>query len=274
MTISERKKQMEAYQGMTQKPDDFESHWNWENLNAAVEIEIQQIPFCNDLAIYEKMTIPSDYGEIHARCIRPTGEGRYPLVLMFHDLHRGIRGWHHMTRFIAQGYAVIALDEEPSNVDWKIHPEKLNLEARYEKALLLAKVACTLPFVNSEKIVTWGEGFGGGLAMVVSAILPQDSKCAALHLMPADFRGMCRNVSEDVLCKMDYVDLVNFAPLMHGKFLMGTALMDQLSPAEGQYACYHRVECDKEHLIYPKYDHERINFFENEMLKFMHDDRT
>ena len=271
MTISERKKCMEAYQGLTKTPDDFAAYWRAKDLNVTGEIKIQQVPYCNNMAIYENMTIPSANGEIHARCIRPAGEEMHPLVLMFHDLHRGVRGWHHMTRFIAQGYAVIALDETTSQVDWKTNPEELNFEVRYEKALLLAKAACELPFVNRKKIVTWGEGFGGGLAMVVSAMLPENSKCAALHPMPADFRGMCRGVSEEVLSEMDYVDLVNFAPLMHGKLLMGTALLDQISPAEGQYACYNRAVCEKEHLIYPKYEHERINFFENEMLKFMHD---
>ncbi len=271
MTISERKKQMEAYHGLTKTPAEFKAYWNAKNLNATGEVKIQRVPYCNNMAIYENITIPSANGEIYARCIRPVEEGTHPLVLMFHDLNRGIRGWHHMTRFIAQGYAVIALNETTSTADWKVNPEKLNFEVRYEKALTLANVACDFPFVNRKKIVTWGEGFGGGLAMVVSAMLPENSKCAALHPMPADFRGMCCGVSEEMLSRMDYVDLVNFAPLLHGKLLLGTALLDQIAPAESQYACYNQVVCEKEHLIYPKYEHERINFFENEMLKFMYD---
>ncbi len=271
MTITERKKQMELYQGLTKTPDDFLAYWRKKDLRVTGEMNIQPVPYCNHFAIYEKMVIPSSSGDIYARCIRPAREGKHPLVLMFHDINRGIRGWHHMTRFIAQGYAVIALEETICTDDWKTSPELMNIEDRYERATILAKAACGLPFVNREKIVTWGEGFGGGLAMVVSAMLPENSKCAVLHPMPADFRGMCRDVPETVLSRMDYVDLVNFAPLMHGKLLMGTALLDKIAPADSQYACYNRAVCDKEHLIYPKYEHERINFFENEMLKFMHD---
>lgn len=262
---------MEAYWGETKKPDNFMEHWSKKNLNSTGNIQIERVPFCSNSAVYEIITIPSEHGDITARCIRPAKKGAHPLVLMFHDLTRGIRGWHHMTRFIALGYAVIALDESTCSADWKLHPEMLNFEARYERAITLANTARTFSFVNREKIVTWGEGFGGGLAIVVSAMLPEDSKCAALHPMPADFRGMCSGVSQETLSQMDYVDLVNFAPLLHGKLLLGTALLDQISPAESQYACYHQAACQKQHLIYPKYEHERINFFENEILKFISD---
>ena len=70
--------------------------------------------------------------------------------------------------------------------------------------------------------------------------------------------------------KLDYVDAVNFAPMLKGQLLLGTALMDKIAPPEGQYALYHRAGCEKTHFVYPKYEHERINFFEHEVLKFLH----
>lgn len=82
---------------------------------------------------------------------------------------------------------------------------------------------------------------------------------------------MAREVSGAALEKLDHLDAVNFAAQLRRPFLLGTALLDETAPPEGQYALYNRAICEKRHFIYPKCAHERINFFENEVLKFLHD---
>lgn len=271
MTISEYKNQLESYPGKTQTPADFDMIWNQRKNTAKGILAIEPMDFYNEVAAYEKMTVAVGEHKVHARCIRPADLKKHPLVLMFHDLNRSIRGWHHMTRFIAQGYAVIALEAGAEKKDWQSEPENIDFVGRYCDALTLMNTALSLPFVDPERIVTWGEGFGAGLAMAVSAMLPGKAKCAALNPMPADFRGLCKNVSEEQLEKLDYVDVANFAPLLKGSVLMGICLMDEVAPPEGQYAAYNRVTCSKSLKVYPKYSHERVNFFENEVLKFLHD---
>lgn len=271
MTISEYKNKLESYMGKTQMPVDFSMIWKQRRDAAKGILTVEAMDFCNEVAAYEKLTVAVGEHKVHARCIRPADLVRHPLVLMFHDLNRGIRGWHHMTRFIAQGYAVVALEADTDKRDWRSEPEKIDFAVRYCDALTLMNIALTLPFVDPERIVTWGEGFGAGLAMVVSAMLPGKSKCAVLNPMPADFRGLCKNVSEEQLEKLDYVDVVNFSPLLKGSVLMGICLMDDVAPPEGQYAAYNRLTCPKTLKAYPKYIHERVNFFENEVLKFLHD---
>ena len=89
--------------------------------------------------------------------------------------------------------------------------------------------------------------------------------------MPADFRRTNGGADEERFSALDYLDPVNLAPLLRGPLLMGTGLLDKVAPPEGQYAVYNRAVCPKKHLVYPKYEHERINFFEDELLKFLHE---
>lgn len=271
MTVTEYKRKLESYNGNGCMPADFEDVWKKYMVPESPSVSVERVHFCNETAIYEKMCIVVDDREIHARCIRPRGDGKYPLVLMFHDLNRGIRGWHHMTRFIAQGHAVIALDEEKSDADWLISPEDIDFERRYAAAIILAAVAIRLPYVQEDRIVTWGEGFGAGLAIITAAMIPNKVKCAALNPMPADFRGVCKGISEDNLRKLDYVDVSNFAPFVSGEVLLGVCLMDQIAPPEAQYAIYNNLKCKKDIKVYPKYIHERVNFFENVVLRFLKD---
>ena len=53
-----------------------------------------------------------------------------------------------------------------------------------------------------------------------------------------------------------------------GSVLMGTSLMDAASDPKGQFAVFNGLECDRRHIVYAKYAHERINAFENEVVDF------
>ncbi len=261
MTITERINTMEAYQGNTVCPADFAAHWQ-EKLNKVSNLNVQheEVPFCNKAAVYELLHITMPDGSVvDARYIRPAGGGKFPTALMFHDLGRSCRGWHHMTRFVGLGYAVIALENriDKSKILADLTAEEL--ERAYLDALAVGNAARSLPNTDTEHMAAWGEGFGGGLGLMVSALLPVDIRCGCLHPMPAD---LPENLAE--------YDLVNFAQRLHAPLLMGTALMDEVASPESQYAVYNHAECEKHHFIYPKYIHERINAFENEYVKFLH----
>lgn len=68
---------------------------------------------------------------------------------------------------------------------------------------------------------------------------------------------------------LDGLDPVSFAALLTCPLLLGTGLLDQTAFAKP--ICHLQSgRGPKTHLVYPKYEHERINFFENELLKFFH----
>ncbi len=252
-TISEYKASLSQYPGQP-RPGDFEAHWQeaWES-SAPLTVQAHPVAFCNPRARYEELTITAPQGTVRARYLYPAGEKPFPLVLMFHDIVRPIRGWHHMTRFLALGYGVLALENRRVCPHWdRLSPREMAL--CYRDALTLAHVARS----RSDVLLAWGEGFGGSLAAAACAFVP--ARCALLNPCPADLTDPA----------WAYLDAAHFAPMLKGPLLLGTGLLDPMASPEGQYALYHGVSREKRHKIYPKYGHERINFFENELLKFFH----
>lgn len=260
-------------------------------------MESHPVEFHNPIASYYELSLPGTDGEIlRARYICPTSGTPAPTVLMYHDYGRGIRGWHHMTRFLALGFAVIALENRCTFLDvstgWRAAPDGLAGAQLYTDALTIAYAAQSFPAVDSNQMITWGEGLGGALSIAVAAMVPGVIKCAALNPLPADFRsvlaqncdgGLYAGIrahfrNEDPLYQeadaffsaMDFLDCTNFAALLRCPFLLGTGKMDCFSPASTQYGIAAQVNESITHLVYPKYGHERINFFEDELLKFLH----
>lgn len=271
--MTEQRAAWEVYQGMTEPPADFEAAWRsrWAQAAPAGEVRVERLPFQNAQAVYEQWSIPApNGGEIRARHIRPAGDGVFPTVLMFHDLGRGVRGWHHMTRFVALGYAVVALENRTSVTDWREDLASLDLKNRYLDVLVLARAVLRRSRTDATKLMTWGEGFGGGLALVAAALVPGVIRCAVLNPLPGDLRTACINVGEKDRMALDGLDPVHFASMLTCPLLLGTGLLDRTAPPEGQYAIFNRARGPKTHLVYPKYEHERINFFENELLKFFY----
>lgn len=267
MTITERIEALNNWQGNTCCPEDLREQWHRKLPSAGdIIVRAECVPFCNPFAIYERLTVSSAGRDIaHARCIRPTGNGPFPTIFMFHDIGRKVRGWHHMTRFVACGYAVAAL-ENRNTPDLARDLNARILEENYVAAYAAATAALTLPFTDNEHLAAWGEGFGGALAVFTAAMLPGTVRCAALNPMPADFNGECEISIKD---RADMLDPISFASLLNGPLLIGTGLMDKAAPPKAQYAIFNRAACPKRHLVYPKYEHERNNSFENELLKFL-----
>lgn len=225
------------------------------------EAQTAPVEFANAYGVYERLTITYEGRTVTARVIRPASAGQHPLLLMYHDLNRGVRGWHHMTRFLALGFGTVALEAEPYKGDWLADPAQTEFRTRYKDALAVAKAALALPWVDAERVYAFGEGFGGGLALLTACLLPQVKRCAVLNPLPGDFAGAG-------VAGQDDLDLANFAPLCRAEVLLGSCLMDTYAPPQGQAAIYNRLGGPKQWKMYPKYVHERVNFFENQMLFF------
>ena len=215
---------------------------------------ITAIDFANPCARYSEVSFELGTDVVHARLIEPAGRTRaserVPLCLMFHDVDRPVRGWHHMTRFVAMGYAVLALDDDVIGVDdleQGIASPAFTERVRW--GLAIAKVARDLDGIDPDRIFAWGEGLGGGVALAVSALDGRGLACTAVaNPFPSGLEALSARV--------------------RGSVLMGTSLMDTVSDPKGQFAVFNGLECDRRHIIYAKYAHERINAFENEVVDF------
>ena len=226
----------------------------------ALDLEIQgltitAIDFANPYARYSEVSFELGNDVVHARLIEPVGRARVselvPLCLMFHDIDRPVRGWHHMTRFAAMGYAVLALDDDVIGVDdleQGIASPAFTERVRWGREM--AKVARDLDGIDPDRIFAWGEGLGGGVALAVSALDGRGLACTAVaNPFPSGLEALSARV--------------------RGSVLMGTSLMDTVSDPKGQFAVFNGLECDRRHIIYAKYTHERINAFENEVIDFL-----
>lgn len=227
---------------------------------ACSSVERTEVDFGNPNAAYYQVELTlADGSKVFARLIEPRGICRpwekTPLVLMFHDAARPVRGWHHMTRFAALGCAVLALDEGVPSIE--------NVEAAFNSlvvpALALAHAASSLDGIDRTRVYTWGEGLGGALALAVAAIMPsQIARCAVCNPMPLD---LTRGSSS--------INLIAWAPRISCATLIGTGLRDEIAPTEACAQLAHRLGGNAELIAYPEHAHERINEFENKVLSFL-----
>ena len=170
MTITEQKAFLRSYTGQAQAPADFAQRWQEAAAALHPAVSCAPVTFGNPCGVYERLTVTFDGRSVTARVIRPTADGVHPLLLMYHDLNRGVRGWHHITRFLALGFGVVALEAEPFREDWKVQPAQAAFRQRYLDALAVAEAALALPWVDTGRVYTFGEGFGGGLALLAASL--------------------------------------------------------------------------------------------------------
>ena len=152
MTITEQKAFLRTYTGAAQPPEHFAQGWQATFAALAPAVATTPVAFSNPYGIYERLTITYGDRTVTARVIRPAGAGECPLLLMYHDLNRGVRGWHHMTRFLALGFGVVAPEAESFREDWKTQPAQADFRQRYLDALAAAKAALALPWVDHSRI--------------------------------------------------------------------------------------------------------------------------
>ena len=99
MTITEQKAFLQTYTGKAQAPAHPAQDWADAVKELHFEAQTAPVEFANAYGVYERLTITYEGRTVTARVIRPASTGQHPLLLMYHDLNRGVRGWHHMTRF-------------------------------------------------------------------------------------------------------------------------------------------------------------------------------
>lgn len=259
MMDSEWMRALESYHSANVEPADFSEYWRKQNDHAkqTAVLHEEELPFHSPNVRYSLVSFKGTDGRsLQARCLCPRTDGRFPTVLLFHDIGRGARGWHHMTRFAALGFAVVAL-ENRSGYKEGADLSQQDVVQLYCDALCAMHAAQSLKNTDTSRLMTFGEGFGGGLAIVSAAMSERPVFCAALNPTPADIPE-----------QKAYIDLTHFAPLLTGSFLLGTGLLDSIAKPEGQYAVLHRCTCPREHHVYVRHEHERNNFFEDELLRF------
>ena len=292
---------------MSELPAGFREFWELRAnaVRAAVSggtVGVMPLASASPAARYAELVIEVPGARtLRARYVRPATDAPVPLVLAYPDWYQGVRGWHHLTRFVALGAAVVMLDARTlgwGDLDvtagWEEAPEGLALAGAYTDALRVAVAALELPGIDQIRVSAWGEGLGGAAAVCVSALLGDESwRVAALNPLPAGIdhaldagvptgplAGITRHFrtsdstraqAPELAAALAYVDAANLVQLVRGPVLVGTGSMDEQAPAAGQDALVAAAAraAGVRQVIYPRHAHERINEFENELVSFL-----
>lgn len=285
-------------------PEGFSAYWRGRaaacgQYAAAAVLESVPADVQTGLAEYRRVALAAPDGRVlAARVLLPKSPGPHPCILTWHDADRGARGWFHLSRYLAAGYAVVHPEYRPLPRDlfagWQKGPAAMPAARLVEDALLAARLAARLPGVDASRLMTHGEGLGALPALAVSALVPGVAKAAVLNAEPAAIRaaweqgasgpvyeGVGRHFRDEdpaaerageYFAAVAWADAANFASLLPAgtELLDGVCLMDGVAPPASQLAVYERATCAKRLVTYPKYAHERLNDFEDRHLSFMH----
>ena len=264
---------LNGYDGATPIPEDFVAFWQapagfaqaWAETVAVLQPEVQfaPVPFANPCGVYEQLTVTYQGRTVTARHPPGCGGAASPAI--------------DVPRFEPQRARLAPHDAVSGAGLWYRGAGSRTLQGRLAGQARAGGFPHAVSGCAGRGQGRAGTALGGcGLRLHIwrglwrragtAGGLPaaRVKRCAALNPLPGDFSGLGVPGCEDI-------DLANFAPLCRAKVLLGSCLMDTYAPPQGQAAIYNRLTCPKQWKLYPKYIHERVNFFENQMLCFFKD---
>lgn len=204
-------KELKSYFGTGNRPQDFDHFWDQRiRMLDQVSLEVNIVPvFKEEFEHFttKALTFKSyDGANIHAKYIRPKGEGPFPCVLQFHGYPGSSRPYFEHASFVDAGMAVIAMDcrgqgglsEDRGGIQGTTVSGHLiaglddDLENMlyvkiYSDVYLLSRIAQNIREIDSNKIYANGASQGAALAAVCSALNPMIKKAALLYPFLSDF---------------------------------------------------------------------------------------
>lgn len=156
--------------------------------------------------------------------------GNRPLAIFF-DGQIEVKE-HYLMRFDAIGYDVLNIRYD--NIDTVKDIENLYKEVN--------------KIIHPKAIAIVAESYGGALALATVPKVDNLIGCV---------------IQSPVLKKIDNAKFIKCP------FLLASGELDSISHLENNKKLFKNVKSKKEHLIYPRYDHERINDFEDKKMLFL-----
>ena len=203
--------QLAAYAGRNPRPADFDAYWARaiaEQLSTDPRPELVPVPGPARFAeCFDLWFTGVGNARIHARYLRPRTAGPHPVVLRFHGYTRSAGDWFPKLPWVAQGFAVAALDVRgqgglSQDVGGDIgttlgghivrglndHPDKLFFRSVFLDTVQLARVLSEFAEVDSKRMVATGASQGGGLALACAALEPRIQLAAPVYPFLSDYK--------------------------------------------------------------------------------------
>lgn len=200
------------YMGQGEKPVDFDCFWDNElkKLNELpVEYELEKVDIPSKVAeFYNLYFIGVNGAKIRCQYIKPKHfQGKVPGMLMFHGYHGDSGDFSDKVSWVAEGYAVLAMDCRGQGGLSEDHtvakgsalkgfiirgveegPEKLYYRQVFLDTVQTARILMSMDEVDEESIVAQGASQGGALSLVCAALEPRIKKVLAQYPFLSDYR--------------------------------------------------------------------------------------
>ncbi|MCT2344834.1 acetylxylan esterase [Niallia taxi] len=203
---------LQQYQGINPKPDDFDAYWaaGLKELQAqSLDYELIPASFQSKAAECFHLYFTGVGGaRIHGQLVRPKGQTiPGPGLLWFHGYHVNSGDWMDKIGYAAEGYTILAMDcrgqgglsednLQVKGTTLKGHiirgieeaPEKLYYRNVYLDTVQAARILCSMENVDENRVGAYGASQGGALAIACASLEPRIKKTAAVYPFLSDFK--------------------------------------------------------------------------------------
>lgn len=171
------------------------------------------------------------------------------------------------------------------------HPDNLLFRHIFLDTAQLAGIAMELPEVDPSRVAAIGGSQGGALTLACAALEPRISRLVPVYPFLSDYRrvwemDLAKDAYEELRIyfrlfdplhereeaffrKLGYIDVQFLAPRVRGDVLMGTGLMDTVTPPSTQFAAYNKITSPKKLAVYPDYGHEGLPGMDEKTMTFL-----
>lgn len=273
-----------------------------------VEIVEVETGFQN-VECYDLFFIGVDGSRIYAKYLKPLSHVNGKMILQFHGYMYYSGEWSEKLAYVSQGYSVIAMDcrgQGGRSQDFSACEgttiyghvikgvedckEKIYYKNVFLDTFSIANIAFNMEGI--EEVYAMGLSQGGGLALACASLCPEVSKVAVQNPFLSDYKKTwemqasrenyriadyfrffdpLHEKEDEVFEKLGYIDVHNLVDKIKGKVLFGIGEKDVVCPIYTQMAIYNNLQCEKELLLYPDFEHETLPFFWDKAIKFFNE---
>ena len=204
--------ELREYQGINPRPADFDSYWDkalaeMHATDSQVELRPAKYP-ARFAECFDLFFTGVGGSRIHAKYLRPLNAPEpHPAILQFHGYSGDCGDWHDKLGYVAQGFAVAAMDcrgqggisEDLGGVrgntfDGQIirglddAREKLSFRQIFLDTAQLAKIVGGFAEVDANRLGAMGGSQGGALTVACAALVPEIKRAAPLYPFLCDYQ--------------------------------------------------------------------------------------
>lgn len=203
------KKDLQAYRGKREVPEDFNDFWNsnLQEIKESIPYQLKEKDFgLSFVKCFELTFEASGKGRVYAKCLFPNVNEPVPVIFVFHGYQGQSPDWTENLKYIAAGYAVVCMDvpgQAGHSVDSGQYKgitvkgqvirgvsegrEHLFYKHVYLDIYRLISIVSSLSMVDEDMLYSLGASQGGALALVAAALHPSIKKTVTVYPFLSDF---------------------------------------------------------------------------------------